>query len=335
MRSSMVAVRRPRRSVAGSSWSRPQAQTLSVAHPVYQDLRVILHHESPLVNIPEATYMCAAATAWAPAGGQQLADVMFRLGMGSHGRCTSVSAQNPILQVDSRAHFIRDEDGDIGIIVCQGQDASEAGFWLSAAGSQNCAMPDGRGEVHRGFLNSMLPLWDSVVGWLSTPATAVRRLFVTGHGVGGAIAVLLGARLAAVGLVSLRADGCTRLQGIHTFGQPRVGDHEFAAWAEEWVGECYCRYVYHSDPMSHRPVSLLGYQHAGRECHVEGGQWKLRPNRAATTVSALLRLGQQGARTLARRVVRGSAGGRPHPHHGVEHYLRVSRAAVNRAVFFP
>lgn len=305
-----------------------------VAHPVYPDLRTILQSETRQTSA-EAAYLCAAAAAWAPGGAQQLVDVMFRLGLGHEGTCYRVAARNPLLQVDSKAYFVRDAEGDMGLLVCLGQDAAQPGLWLSASGSQNCAMPEGRGEVHRGFLNSMLPLWDGVVGLLSSPESAVRRLFVTGHGIGGAVAVLLGARLAAAGHVSVRKGFGTRLQGIHTFGQPRVGDHEFAGWAEEWVGECYYRYVYRGDPVPYRPVSVLGYQHAGRECQVRAGQWKLCPSQSTSTWSALMRLGRLGAKIAAQRLVGGKDGSCHHPHHGVEHYLRVSRAAVNRAVFFP
>lgn len=82
--------------------------------------------------------------------------------------------------------------------------------WLINLDMVMCPWPSG-GEVHRGFKNSLLGIWETIAPVLER----VRRpLFFTGHSLGGALATL------AASLMPPRA--------VYTFGAPRIGDAAFA-----------------------------------------------------------------------------------------------------------
>lgn len=104
------------------------------------------------------------------------------------------------------------------------------------------------GTVHRGFAQSlaeMLPEIEGLVDELRAQNPA-RRLWLTGHSLGAALA-------------TLAADCLDEVQGIHVFGSPQVGDREFA----EKVRFNGWRFRHHADVISWAPSRLLGY------CHVQ------------------------------------------------------------------
>jgi hypothetical protein len=91
------------------------------------------------------------------------------------------------------------------------------------------------------------------------------RLFVTGHSLGGALAVLYGVMLYYNGETEIT----DRLAAIYTFGQPRVGDKNFKKYAECKLDEHrYKRVVYCNDFVPRVPFdnNLFGFKHFGK-CH--------------------------------------------------------------------
>lgn len=72
------------------------------------------------------------------------------------------------------------------------------------------------GRVHRGFNSALRRTWTKIERCLEHIQD--RPLFLTGHSMGGALAMLAGCRLAKDGLAP---------KAIYTFGSPRVGDRAF------------------------------------------------------------------------------------------------------------
>ncbi|KAL6995501.1 hypothetical protein U1Q18_005636 [Sarracenia purpurea var. burkii] len=91
------------------------------------------------------------------------------------------------------------------------------------------------------------------------------RFAVAGHSLGGAVAILFAAVLAAHGEEWL----LERMEGVYTFGQPRVGDEGFGDFMEEKIRVYevkYLRYVYGNDMVPRLPYDdpVLLYKHFGR-----------------------------------------------------------------------
>ena len=93
------------------------------------------------------------------------------------------------------------------------------------------------------------------------------RLIVTGHSLGGALAILCTADLKNLfGNVDL----------TYTFGQPRVGNDAFASWFQAVHPNVY-RLIDYADVVPHLPPSNLGFLHGSHQIWYQRGMisWQL------------------------------------------------------------
>ncbi|VDM63280.1 unnamed protein product [Angiostrongylus costaricensis] len=104
----------------------------------------------------------------------------------------------------------------------------------------------GMGNVNRYFMNGHLALWSMVEQVLRDHKYADYRVTFTGHSLGGALAALAAARTAKQGY---RAGGKL---SIYTFGEPRVGDADFASNFDNMITNSY-RVVFRRDIVPHLP----------------------------------------------------------------------------------
>lgn len=111
-------------------------------------------------------------------------------------------------------------------------------------------------RFHRGFLDALAMVWEPLFSAVDQAQKAKERpLWITGHSLGGAIALLAAWRFRRNFLA---------VQEIVTFGGPMIGNDTAArAFEQEFAGKIY-RYVDLEDVVPHLPsVSLLAnaYQH--------------------------------------------------------------------------
>lgn len=171
----------------------------------------------------------------------------------------------------------RGKDIDTQGYVCAGPRAvliafrgSEANIrdWLTNLRFET--VPGPVSKVHRGFYEALtedglIPAAPSrqILEAVSRFRDRGQPLWVTGHSLGGALAVLCAARLHLTEGVPV--------QGVYTFGQPRVGDYGFAsAFDRAFAGRVF-RFVNNNDIVpTVPPVGLiLRYWHVEREVYID------------------------------------------------------------------
>ncbi|MQL70915.1 hypothetical protein Taro_003274 [Colocasia esculenta] len=100
------------------------------------------------------------------------------------------------------------------------------------------------------------------------------RFLVTGHSLGGALAVLFLAVLA----LHQESWMLERLEGVYTYGQPKVGDKSFGRFVSEHLDrphKRYYRFVYGSDIVPGMPwdVCPFLFEHFGTCLHYDSLYW--------------------------------------------------------------
>lgn len=125
--------------------------------------------------------------------------------------------------------------------------------------------------VHRGFADGVKELWEGQRLGDLIAALPSRKVWFTGHSLGAALATLAAAR-------ALASEG-GRLDGLYTFGSPRVGDAVFAQNFTRMLagkGLTYYRFVNGDDvvttvPLTSAPPNAITFKHAGTLKHIDGG----------------------------------------------------------------
>jgi alpha-beta hydrolase superfamily lysophospholipase len=137
-------------------------------------------------------------------------------------------------------------------------------FWASlldfAVDAQVLPIADAHGDlVHAGFFLALAEVWTKVAARLKAEqARRARPLWITGHSLGAALATLAASRCGD--------DAALRLQGVYTFGSPRVGDTGFGATIRVPV----FRFRNDSDLVPHLPLGLV-FRHVGQLQFFDGG----------------------------------------------------------------
>ncbi len=108
------------------------------------------------------------------------------------------------------------------------------------------------GKVHKGFSEALDEVWESLLAHIQTIHTASRSLWIAGHSLGAALATLAADRYHEP------------IQGVYTFGSPRVGNKEFG---EHVASLQLYRLINNNDIVTTVPLPGI-YRHVGEVWYI-------------------------------------------------------------------
>jgi triacylglycerol lipase len=140
--------------------------------------------------------------------------------------------------------------------------------WLFEAGPEV-------GQIHAGFGHALRDAWSQIRDSINkiapaAPASAAASssaaptLWITGHSLGGALAVLAGAAFSMWSDAPIRS-----VNGIYTFGQPRVGLYPFCGNYDHVLCSKTFRFVNNQDLVPRVPFRGWDYADVGQMIHFD------------------------------------------------------------------
>ena len=157
---------------------------------------------------------------------------------------------------DTQAYIIGDDN--TWILAFRGTEAAKAKDMLTDV---NAKLVNGLGgRIHRGFRDALSYIWGDLWDTLKK-GRGSRTLWVTGHSLGGALATLAVAKL--------RQEKNHPVNGLYTFGQPRVGNEKFADKFDDDFKKYTFRFVNDNDAVPHAPRGDMNFSHAGMLMHFD------------------------------------------------------------------
>jgi len=158
----------------------------------------------------------------------------------------------------SVTHGVVAERDDATVVAFAGTDPLVLANWITDFDTKLTAT-----HVAAGFQAAAISILPSVRRALAQPAAAGKKLFITGHSLGGALSHLTAKRIAEAGTPGVEA--------VYTIGCPRVGNAEFAASYDAALGSRTYRLVHGEDIVPSVAPDTLGFdfRHVGRYLHCE------------------------------------------------------------------
>jgi hypothetical protein len=222
---------------------------------------------------PKLAYVLSVIAGWSYSDGAVLARQLKYYGLAG-ASVEEIAIRNPAMYIIATAFFVRSPCGRLGILSFRGTEPTNIISWLTDA-DVNPRNFSGTGFVHRGFYANLRALWEDLGEALERAVAKqygngsgnggaerapLEKLFITGHSLGAAMAVLAAAKIVKDGAAPLT----DALQGVYTYGQPAVGDAEFARHYGQKFGKWLFRHDYHFDAVPRLPPASTGqYVHFG------------------------------------------------------------------------
>ena len=104
------------------------------------------------------------------------------------------------------------------------------------------------GGTHQGFTLGLLRVWSSIVADVVKFQDKAQTLWIAGHSLGGALAALCAAAFTFAKRMPVN--------GLYTYGQPRVGDLDFTVQMDSHLGSSYFRFVNDKDIVTRVPPRI-------------------------------------------------------------------------------
>lgn len=161
-------------------------------------------------------------------------------------------------------------DDDTVLIAFRGTDDPKD--WLVNTDVTPQSVP--HGIIHFGFYQGMKTLYPEMAAAATAHGVENKHLWITGHSLGGALAV-------AFAYESL-AEGRLKPSGVVTFGQPLLGDGALGAYVSGQLGGNYVRFVNERDVVTRVPP---GYVHFGKLIWFHKGKLEMDTPRVSSSAA--------------------------------------------------
>jgi triacylglycerol lipase len=191
------------------------------------------------------------------ADAQQTAQVMATIPLPHQRMVRAMVANNPIMG------FVGRNDATQTVIVSfRGTETPED--WLKDLDTLAVPFPDipASGLVHQGFDAVYQTIRDSVIAGVDSAKVNATSMWITGHSLGGAIALLAAIDFGKNAVPPL-------VSQLYTFAGPRVGDDTYKNLFDTTIPVCY-RVVNRWDIVPQLPPPPV-FIHAGQEVDIDGG----------------------------------------------------------------
>jgi hypothetical protein len=254
------------------------------ANPTENLLRA---HATSSDRDPIVAHILAVLSGYAYADTATVATMASRLGMGGSA-CVRIAQSVDAMLIFSTAYLLQSPCGRVAILCYRGTEPTNLANWLGDAdvGSHTVDLGGARLSVHSGFYrNVRATRWpilerlhaaargESLVGGGIRVDHPLEALYIAGHSLGGAMAVLFALGLA--GHDEHRLVG-GKLRAVYTFGQPLTVAGPLPE-AAATLGNRVFRHIYARDIIPSLPPRLWGpLEHIGHEFHYADGQWRRR-----------------------------------------------------------
>ena len=270
----------------------PRAQA---PFPVYPALPELLLRAHAGTHERDATvaHVLATAAGYCYSDLATLAEIMARLGM-DECQCVRVAQAVDAMYIFSTACLVQSKCGRVVVLCYRGTEPTNLTSWMGdfdveCETLRSTSLDPCELKVHGGFHRNFRATRWEVERQLDLAAEGrsladpdrrldhkLEALYVTGHSLGGAMAVLFA-------LTSSRPE----LRATYTFGQPMVVHTPVAANVEA-VGRGIFRHVLTRDPVPALPPASFGaFAHLGAEHVFDAGKWTRaeKPTKALKNVS--------------------------------------------------
>lgn len=258
-------------------------------YPQLVDTLAAAHVAAPEDRNPTVAHVLGASAGYAYADADTMSMMMTRLGLERHA-CVAVTQVVDAMFIFSTAYLVQSHCGRVVILCYRGTVPHEVGNWLGdidvGAGTDTLPLEDGATSirVHAGFLLNLRATWLPVVEELNmalagrslldhdrTVAHPAEALYIAGHSLGGAMAVLFAL---TVGTHSEFRPIAERLRAVYTFGQPMAIAGTPPSSAASTQARIF-RHVLTRDPVPCLPPAAWGpFVHIGHEYRYAGEEWE-------------------------------------------------------------
>jgi Lipase (class 3) len=275
---------------------RPAGETVNAGtdFPVYDKLTDRFANPS---NTPDEVIRHVLATCCGYAYGDKdvVAMMLARMGL-ERTNLAEIALSVDAMLLRSTAYIVQSRDGRVVILCYRGTPPLDLISWALDAEIEPDQIDIGRdgdllnGDVHGGFYRNVRATRFEVVKTLLRAADGqpiagdgqdsvnpLEALYITGHSLGGAMALLMAIMLRKTQPDTDYKKLSDKLKAVYTFGQPMVASRPLADnLQEDWFfRDNLVRYIYNRDVIPQLPP-LGDYAHFGREYqfHLNPADWR-------------------------------------------------------------